>query len=351
MRRFFLTCCLLGLLCAPRPALAEGAIGFAAPYGAALEPLGAQMLAGARLAAEAAGVELLVADEDCSAEAGAAAAHAFVRARVSVAAGFLCSQALEAALPVLAPYRIPVVTPGVRAAGLTDRRERTGWLVFRPAPRDDAEGEAVSAILSRLWRNELFAIVDDGTIHGRDLAETLRLAMEQAGLRPVFVDTFRPQLDNQIGLLGRLRRAGATHVFVGGDREDIAVMARDAAGLDYDLTIAGGEALRAAPGEVALAADVLMIGLPEWADIADPQTLERLREAGVEPEGYVLPAHAAVEIAAQAAARGGRSVAQILSEDGFETALGTIRFDARGDLEENPYRLFRYDGSAFVPVE
>ncbi len=84
---------------------------------------------------------------------------------------------------------------------------------------------------------EPFAIVDDGTIYGRELAESFRLAAEQAGLKPVFVDTFRPQMDNQIGLIGRLRKAGATHVFVGGDRDDIAIMARDAAELAADLTL------------------------------------------------------------------------------------------------------------------
>ena len=76
--------------------------------------------------------------------------------------------------------------------------------------------------------DELFAIIDDGTIYGRELAESFALAAEQAGLKPVFVDTFRPQLDNQIGLVGRLSKAGATHVFAGGDRDDIAIMGRDA---------------------------------------------------------------------------------------------------------------------------
>ena len=98
----------------------------------------------------------------------------------------------------------------------------------------------------------MFAIVDDGTIYGRELAETFRAAAEQAALKPVFVDTFRPQLDNQIGLVGRLQKAGATHVFVGGDRDDIAIMGRDAAQLDAGIVFAGGETLRAPPGDVPL---------------------------------------------------------------------------------------------------
>ena len=35
----------------------------------------------------------------------------------------------------------------------------------------------------------------------------------------------------------------------------------------------------------------------------------------------------------------------------FATALGPVSFDPKGDLAENPYRLFRYDGTRFVPLE
>ncbi len=71
-------------------------------------------------------------------------------------------------------------------------------------------------------------------------------------------------------------------------------------------------------------------------------------------EGYVLPAYAAVEIARAAiAAAERRRTARWPTSVGrdFETAIGPIRFDDKGDLAENPYRVFRFDGDAFVPVE
>ena len=93
---------------------------------------------------------------------------------------------------------------------------RTGWPVWRLGPRGDDERNAAASLLAKLWRDDPFAIVDDGTIYGRELAETVRSAAEQAVLKPVFIDTYRPDSDNQIGLVGRLKRAGATQVFVGG---------------------------------------------------------------------------------------------------------------------------------------
>lgn len=328
-------------------------VGLAVPLDGPFALLGAQMRDGASLAARQAGAELVVADDRCTPEGGEEAAQALVRAGVAVVAGFLCLEAIEAALPALGEAGIAVVTPGVRANGLTDRRARTGWPVWRLAPRADAEAEAIAGILTRRWRAEHFAIVDDGTIHGRELAESLRLAAEIAGLRPVFVDTYRPQAENQIGLVGRLARAGASHVFVGGDRDDVAIMARDAAGLGHDLTFAGGEGLRAA-GDVPLAAGTLMVAPPEWAERIGEAAAERFAAAGIVPEGYVLPAHAAVEIAAEAQRRaqaGDGTVADILSHRQFETAIGPVSFDGKGDAAQSPFVLQRHDGERFVPVD
>ncbi|TIO52592.1 MAG: ABC transporter substrate-binding protein, partial [Mesorhizobium sp.] len=137
---------------------------------------------------------------------------------------------------ILKDANIPVIAIGVRTESLTDRRAKTGWPVYRLGPRGDDERNAVATILTRLWQNELFAVIDDGTIYGREIAETFRAAAEQAALKPVFVDTFRPQLDNQIGLIGRLKKAGATKVFAGGDGDDIAIMGRDAASLNAGIT-------------------------------------------------------------------------------------------------------------------
>ncbi|MER8829283.1 branched-chain amino acid ABC transporter substrate-binding protein [Mesorhizobium sp. M0938] len=329
-------------------------IGVAAPLSGPSVILGRQIEAGAGLAAEANGVQLNMVDDGCRADGGAAAAREFVAAKVSVVVGFLCTEAIEAALPILKDASIPVITVGVRTESLTDRRAKTGWPVFRLGPRGDDERNAVASILTRQWQNELFAIIDDGTIYGREIAETLRAAAEQAALKPVFVDTFRPQLDNQIGLVGRLKKAGATHVLAGGDGSDIAIMGRDAGQLDAGIIFAGGETLRTLPGEVPYAQGTLMIAPPEWADIAAPKVLDAFAVRETVPEGYTLPAYAAVEIAKAALAlaeTSGKPVADALTAQDFSTAIGPIRFDGKGDLTENLYRVFRFNGAHFVPAE
>lgn len=329
-------------------------IGVAAPLSGPSEILGRQIEAGAGVAAELANASLKTVDDGCNADGGAAAARDFVAAKVDVVVGFLCTDAIEAALPILKDAGIPTITVGVRTESLTDRRAKTGWLVYRLGPRGDDERNAVATNLTRLWQNDLFAIVDDGTIYGREIAETFRAAAEQAALKPVFVDTFRPQLDNQIGLIGRLKKAGATRVFAGGDGEDIAIMGRDAEKLGAGMVFAGGEALRVPQPDVPYAAGTLMIATPEWSDVADASSLAALQARKIAPDGYALPAYAAVQIAEAAFEQSrsqGKPLTEALGAREFSTAIGPIRFDAKGDLSQSPYRVFRFDGTRFVPAE
>jgi branched-chain amino acid transport system substrate-binding protein len=332
---------------------AEISIGLAAPLSGADAMLGEQLQAGVETAAAnhaRATVTLETADSACTADGGAKAAQQFVDARVGAVVGFLCTEAIEAALPILKEAGIPVITPGVRANSLTDKRYKTGWPVYRLAPRDDEESKAVAGILTKRWADKLFAIIDDGTIYGRELSENFRLAAEQAGLKPVFTDNFRPQMDNQIGLVGRLKKAGAEYVFAGGDRSDIAIIGRDATKLGLKLTIAGGEALRAVPGDVPLARGTLMIGLPDWSVSGDRAALFQLAAADISPEGYVLPGYAALQIAASALSQQGAqgSFQKRMEDTRFDTAIGPIRFDDKGDVVGNPYRLYEWDGNSFV---
>ncbi|UVK45040.1 branched-chain amino acid ABC transporter substrate-binding protein [Mesorhizobium sp. AR07] len=329
-------------------------VGVAAPLSGPSAILGKQIEAGAGLAAGANGIELKTLDDACTADDGAAAAREFAAAKVNVVIGFLCTDAIEAAMPILKDANIPVITVGVRTESLTDRRAKTGWPVYRLGPRGDDERNAVASSLTHLWQNELFAIIDDGTIYGREIAETFRAAAEQAALKPVFVDTFRPQLDNQIGLVGRLKKAGATHVFAGGDGDDIAIMGRDAAQLETGIAFAGGENLRTPPGDVPYAMGTLMIAPPEWAEVADPKVLAAFATQKVVPDGYTLPAYAAIEIAKAASdlsESSGKPLADALTGHDFTTAIGPVRFDAKGDLSQSPYRVFRFDGTRFTPLE
>lgn len=335
----------LAMTAVPGLAQERQAIGISAPISGPFAVLGAQAEAGARVAAASLGFDLAVEDDSCTADGGARAARALVERKVVAVVGYLCGESLDAAMPTLKDANIAAITISVRANALTDQRKKTGWPVFRMAPRADGEAAAVASIVPGLWPDTPFAILDDGAISNRDLAETLRLAAEDAGHKPVLVDSFRPGLDRQEALIKRLRGGGAKAVFIAGDAADVGVIARDAGD---SLAVAAGETLASKAGP--LPQGVMMIGLPAARDLASAATLAALEKAGVLPDGYVLPAYAAVEVVASASKSDGPLAARISAET-TQTGLGPIRFDAKGDLAVSPYQLFTFDGARFVRVE
>ncbi len=322
-----------------------GKIGLVIPLEGPFALLGKQSQAGAEIAAAASGDKLVVVEDTCAPESGGFVAKTLAEEKVDAAVGFLCLETLAGALPALKNAKIPVITTGVRADSLTDNKEKTGFLIHRLSPRDDGEAAALATFLLPDWSKRNFAIIDDGTIHARDMAESFRAAAAEAGLKPVFTDTYRPGLTNQAALARRLQKAGATHVFIGGDIDDAVVISRDAR--DYGgLTAAMGES--ALPSDPAIEHGVIYaLGLPDYS--LRPEAARAnlaLRDGQIEPENYALLAHAAVEIAAQAVA-----AKAPVGRGPFMTAVGEVRFDAIGDLAENPYLLLELRGAAFAAVK
>ncbi|MBK8456996.1 MAG: hypothetical protein IPL47_07720 [Phyllobacteriaceae bacterium] len=118
------------------------------------------------------------------AEGGKAAAEAMIAAQVRFVVGFACTEAIDAALPLLAPAGIPVITPAVRATHLADLRHKTGHLFYRLAPRADAEAVASARLLKARWGDAPWAVIDDGAPINRSLAEAFRYAMEDKASKP-----------------------------------------------------------------------------------------------------------------------------------------------------------------------
>lgn len=327
-------------------------IGIAAPLSGSFTPLGNQLVEGARVAAAAKHAELVVADDRCDAEGGKAAAETFLKEKVTIATGFLCSEALEAALPILQERDIPVITSGISDPTLTEKRASIPFAVFRLTTGLDKETRATGSFLGSLWRAQPFAVIDDGTIEGRERAGQVLAHLKDQQLQPVFTDTYRPGLENQNALVARLRRAGATHVYVGGERDDIAAIGKSAAALKYPLVIAGGSVLNAAPGAQPLSTETLMIAPLKPQDLATAKSaVDAITQAGKLAEAYSVTGFATIELAASAlnkAAEQKQPLMDILRDSSFETALGTIKFDGNGMRSDNPNRLQRYNGQHFI---
>lgn len=272
-----------------------------------------------------------------------------------MAIGFLCSQSLDGTMPVLKEARIPAITLSVRWQVLMEDALKRDWPLYRMAPANAAESERIADIILARWPGAALGLIDDGTIHGRELSEAIRNRLEERGMKPVFTDTFRPGQEQQVALVRRLRKTGVTHVFVGGDRNDVAIIARDAKEENMPLTLIGGDAMRAADEPVALQDGVFAVTLPDYTARPDAAAVAAaLRPKGIEAEGYVLPAYAAVTLAADAARRAadaGNTIADQLGSGHFATVIGTVAFTPAHELADNPFTLSVWQDGRFTAPE
>ncbi|WP_331374404.1 branched-chain amino acid ABC transporter substrate-binding protein [Sinorhizobium chiapasense] len=335
------------------PALAAGLkVAVVAPADGPFAALGKQMADGAAFQAEDRGSQIIPIAESCDPAGGEALTKALLASGAEAAIGFLCTESLEAALPALAEARIPAITLSVRSDILMEDALKKKWPFFRLAPSGKAEAAAITDVIVANWKGKPLALIDDGTIHSRELVESVRNGLAEIGVTPVFTDTYRPAQEQQVGLVRRLAKSGATHIFTGGDRYDTAVIARDAKAERVPITLLGGDVLNAADLEVPLEDGVLAVTVPEASRSSEAEAVAKaMRASGIEPEGYVLPAFAAMSLLEQAkdqAAKDGSALRDALLKGPYATILGPIKLNASHERTDTPYRLMEWQDGRFV---
>src|SRR6218665_2787424 len=188
MKTIFLASLLGGVLLAGLPSAAAGlTFAVVAPDAGPLAILGQQVRDGARIAAEENGDTIVDIAEACDEKDCDGIAKAILSANADAAVGFLCTEGLAASLPALAEAEVPAVTLSVRSGILMEDALKKKWPLFRLAPGPKAEADKAVEVITRDWKSEPFALIDDGTIHARELVETIRLRLEGAGMKGGFV--------------------------------------------------------------------------------------------------------------------------------------------------------------------
>jgi branched-chain amino acid transport system substrate-binding protein len=286
-----------------------------------------------------------------------------VEAGVDVVIGLFCVETILSAMPVLAQSDIPGISLSVRADIVMEEALSREWPLFRMEPSADMEAARIADIIASDWASEPFALIEDGTIYGRDLVETIRLELEEIGITPSFVDNFRPAQELQFGLVRRLASSGVTHVFVGGERSDIAIIARDARpgrtrshlhgrrrsdGRRPGDPVAGRRLRRHFPRRPRLDDQSAAAAIERQLDLSGQ---EDMRPA----DGYLLPAYATAEIALAAwntaIGQDNRDLASVLREDRFSTAIGTVRFGNDQSRDGQSFELMISRDGTFVPTD
>jgi branched-chain amino acid transport system substrate-binding protein len=339
------------------PALADIVIGTAGPMTGTFAIFGEQMRRGAEQAVadiNAAGgvlgqpLTLTVGDDLCDRKEADAIANQMTGRKIALMAGHLCSGASIAAATVYAEAGIVQISPGATNPRYTD--ERAGPGVFRLAGRDDRQGAAAADFIATRFKGKRVAILHDEGAYGKALADDVERALAATGIKPIFTDTYESGGKEYGALAARLKDARIDAVFVGGMPTEAGLIARAMRDVATRTALVGGDALLAddfwlASGSAGEGAFVSYPPDPSRSPDA-ASLVAKFRAAGVEPEGFVLPTYAAIQIWAAAAATvgalDGPKVAAAIAEGTFDTVLGKVSFDEKGDADLPSFVIYEW---------
>lgn len=301
-------------------------------------------------------VRLITVDDFCDPEQAVAAAEKLVADRVVLVVGHYCSGASIPASKVYEAAGILQISPGSTNPLFTEQGRAN---VFRVIGRDDAQGVVAGNYLADHWGDKKIAILHDGTLYGKGLADETRKQLKKRGVTEAIYQAYTPAKSDYSTEIAALKAADVAVAYVGGYHAEVALIVRGARERGNTVQLISGDAL--ATEEFALIAGPAAEGTL-FTFSADPRrnpsaapVVERFRAENFEPAGYTLLSYGAVQAWAQAVKEAGsldlREVITSLRTHQFDTVLGRIDFDDKGDLTVQSWVWYIWKGGEYVPLE
>jgi branched-chain amino acid transport system substrate-binding protein len=339
------------------PAFAQVRIALAGPMTGANASFGDQLRAGAEAAVaqinSQGGVrgeklELIVADDACDPRQAVSVANKLAGDGVRFIAGHFCSGSTLPASEVYAEAGAIVITVSTNPK-ITERGMKA---LFRIGGRDDQQGPTAADFIVKSFVGRRIAIVHDKSSFGAGLAGEVRSRLVAERQQIVFDTGINAGEKDHSALISRLKAARVDVLFFGGYHTEAGLIMRQAADQGLRLEMIGGDPL-ASSEFVAVAGDaangVHFTFAPDpRKNPASSDAVRAMRARQVEPEGWALYSYATIQIFAEAMVKANstesRAVAQAVAGSRFATAVGEVRFDAKGDNLQPGFVVYRWQG-------
>ncbi|RRD58939.1 high-affinity branched-chain amino acid ABC transporter substrate-binding protein [Comamonadaceae bacterium OH2545_COT-014] len=298
-------------------------------------------------------LQLVHYDDACDPKQAVAVANKIVNDKVKFVVGHVCSAATQAASDVYADEDVLMVSPSATAPAITERGHK---LVFRTIGLDSAQAPVAIQYITAHFKGKTVAVLHDKQQYGEGIATAVKKGLDAGGMKVALFEGLNAGDKDFNALVAKLKRANVDLVYFGGYHPELGLLMRQArqAGLQAAFMGpdgAGNKEISVIAGD---ASEGMLVTLPRAFE-TDPKNkalVDSFNAAGKDPSGvYVLPAYAAVQVIAdgikKAGAQDAVKVADVLRAGSFETPIGTIGFDAKGDVKNFAFVVYRWhkDGS------
>ena len=337
-------------------AAAEISIGLALGLTGPVASIGTQARRGAEAAVAAINanggvngeeLRLQLEDDACDPKQAVAVANRLVGEGVEMVIGHLCSGAAIPAADVYAADGIVMITGSATNPTLTERGHDT---IFRACGRDDQQGAVAAEMLAERFKGKNIALVHDKQSYGMGLVEQATAVLRERGVTPALSTSINAGEKDFSALLTRLKQENIAAVYYGGYHPEMGLMVRQARAQGVDAVFIGAEGLAtnefwAITGEAG--AGTLFTYAPEVKTRPAAQdALKQIVATGAEPDNFAFYYYAAVQVLASAIEEAKSAdpgdVADVMHEKTFDTVVGEMAFDEKGDLKAPEYVFYEW---------
>ena len=288
---------------------------------------------------------LRIGDDACDPKQAVAVANQFASEGVALVAGHFCSGSSIPASKVYAEEGILQMSPASTNPTLTEQGLPN---VFRVCGRDDQQGLVAGDYLAKNFKGKKIAIVHDKTAYGKGLADETKKQLNKRGVKETMYESYTAGEKDYSALVSKLKGANIDVVYLGGYHTEAGLIVRQARDQGYKVQLVSGDALvtdeywkiTGPAGE-----GTLMTFSPDpRKNKAAAEVVKKFRAQKYEPEGYTLYTYGTIQAWARAATQAKstdtKKVAEQLRKGKFDTVLGSIGFDKKGDVTAPGYVFY-----------
>src|SRR6201991_4624048 len=290
---------------------------------------------------------LRVGDDACDPKQARSVAEKLANDGVVFSAGHYCSSSSIPASEAYADGSVLQISPGSTNPLLTERKLPN---VFRVCGRDDQQG-VVANYIAKNYAGKNIAILNDKTTYGKGIADETKKALNKAGVTEKMFESYNKGDKDFNAIVSRLKAENIDLVYVGGYHQESGLIVRQMRAQGLKTVLMAGDAL--ADKEFASitgpdAEGTLFTFGPDPRNKPTAKAIvEKFKAKNIDPEGYTLYTYAAMQVWSQAVAKAGttdpKKVMDTIKAGAWDTVIGKMEFDAKGDIKQIDYVVYKWD--------
>ena len=287
-------------------------------------------------------------DDACDPKQARSVAEKIAGAKIPFVAGHFCSSSSIPASEAYADGNVLQITPASTNPLFTERKL---WNVARVCGRDDQQGLVAAGYIAKNYKGKNIAILNDKTTYGKGLADETKKSLNKAGVTEKLYESYNKGDKDFNAIVSRLKLEKIDLVYVGGYHQEAGLILRQMRDQGLQTVLMSGDALAdkeyASITGPAGEGTLFTFGPDPRNKPTAKAIVEKFKANNIDPEGYTLYTYAAMQVWSQAVAKAGttdaKKVMDTIKGGAWDTVIGKMDFDAKGDIKQIDYVVYKWD--------